>query len=247
MKHVFLFKKDDNGFTITELLVAMGLLGVILIGIYGLLAGGQTSDVLGEKRVIAQGNARQAMLKICSELRQCYSIENTTTPTSLLTDNWTLSFRSLQFNKERLNAVAGSNNTRYAASRKPWHSGAKPLVLINDGIVNVGYTEDFTNGEIVFSASLLEADAVEASYSWDVYVQYLLNDGRQIIKRLYNTNGTQISSEMVVTNVVNKNVSPQVPFISRSGNYVTIRILIDDDLTRPPATFRLESSIKARV
>lgn len=241
--------QNEKGFTITELLSAVALLSIILIGIYGLFGGGQTQALLGEKRVIAQGNARQAMLKVCSELRECYSIENTTTPTSLLTNDWTLSFRGLQYSREQLTPV-GSDYKIYDSLYDPWEATtvAQPVVYLNSGVYTGGFSIDANNGQVVFAYSLLSSDIVEASYTWKVYVQYQLNNNRQIIRRLFNMNGTQIGTDgVVVSNVVNKLLSPQVSFITRSSNYVTIKILVDDDLNKPPATFRLESSIKARV
>jgi prepilin-type N-terminal cleavage/methylation domain-containing protein len=65
---------NQRGFTLTELLVAMAMLGMVLSGIYTLQQQGLYSYMMGSAKVEAQQNARVALDLMIRELRSATSV-----------------------------------------------------------------------------------------------------------------------------------------------------------------------------
>ena len=65
---------NQRGFTLTELLVAMAILGMVLAGVYTLQQQGLYSYLMGSAKVEAQQNARIAMDLMIRELRSATSV-----------------------------------------------------------------------------------------------------------------------------------------------------------------------------
>ena len=65
---------NERGFTLTELLVSMAMLGMILGGVYTLQQQGLYSYQMGAAKVEAQQNARGAMDLMIRELRSATSV-----------------------------------------------------------------------------------------------------------------------------------------------------------------------------
>lgn len=60
---------DEHGFTLTELLVACAMIGVVMAALLSILQSGQQSYLTGSNQVEAQQALRLAMLRVTNELR----------------------------------------------------------------------------------------------------------------------------------------------------------------------------------
>jgi len=58
-----------DGFTLTEMLVAMACVGLVLAGLTGMFMGGQQSFLVGINQVEAQENVRIALTRMADEIR----------------------------------------------------------------------------------------------------------------------------------------------------------------------------------
>jgi prepilin-type N-terminal cleavage/methylation domain-containing protein len=65
---------NEHGFTLTELLVAAAMIGVVLAGVFVIQRGGQEAYLLGSNRVETQQNARVALDLMTRELRSAISV-----------------------------------------------------------------------------------------------------------------------------------------------------------------------------
>lgn len=65
---------NERGFTLTELLVACAVVGILMAGIFSLQQQGQTAYLWGAGRVEVQQNARVAVDLLTRELRSALSI-----------------------------------------------------------------------------------------------------------------------------------------------------------------------------
>jgi prepilin-type N-terminal cleavage/methylation domain-containing protein len=61
--------RDQRGFTLTELLVACALVGVVMAGLYSMLQSGQQTYLTGTNQVEAQQALRLALLRMTNEIR----------------------------------------------------------------------------------------------------------------------------------------------------------------------------------
>jgi prepilin-type N-terminal cleavage/methylation domain-containing protein len=68
---------NQRGFTLTELLVALAMLGLVLTGVYTLQQQGLYSYMIGSAKVEAQQNARIALDLMIRELRSATSVTAT--------------------------------------------------------------------------------------------------------------------------------------------------------------------------
>ena len=69
--------RDQRGFTLTELLIVIAVLGVMLAGLLAVQMQGQQSYLIGSHRVEAQQNARVALELMIRELRSATSVTAT--------------------------------------------------------------------------------------------------------------------------------------------------------------------------
>lgn len=74
MKAVFHLARDQRGFTLTELLVVVAILGMMLAGLVTVQMQGQQSYLIGSHRVEAQQNGRIALELMIRELRSATSV-----------------------------------------------------------------------------------------------------------------------------------------------------------------------------
>ncbi|MBU4589879.1 MAG: prepilin-type N-terminal cleavage/methylation domain-containing protein [Candidatus Omnitrophica bacterium] len=63
-----------KGLSLVELMIAMLIFSIILGAIYGVMAMGQSSYQTGEIQIVVQQEARKAMNKIVTELREASSV-----------------------------------------------------------------------------------------------------------------------------------------------------------------------------
>ncbi len=63
-------KKNKKGFSLIEMMVAVVILGLIVLGLVTFFTGGVKSWVAGQSQLTAQRNARQAMDRMVREIRE---------------------------------------------------------------------------------------------------------------------------------------------------------------------------------
>jgi prepilin-type N-terminal cleavage/methylation domain-containing protein len=61
--------RDQRGFTLTELLVACALIGLVMAGLFGMLQSGHQTYLTGTNQVEAQQALRLALLRMTNEIR----------------------------------------------------------------------------------------------------------------------------------------------------------------------------------
>ena len=69
MRKPWTITRDQRGFTLTELLVACALIGLVMAGLFGILQSGQQSYLTGTNQVEAQQALRLALLRMANEIR----------------------------------------------------------------------------------------------------------------------------------------------------------------------------------
>ena len=62
--------RNQHGFTLTELLVACAMIGVVMAGLFSILQTGQQSYLTGMNQVEAQQGLRLALLRVTNEIRE---------------------------------------------------------------------------------------------------------------------------------------------------------------------------------
>lgn len=62
--------RNQRGFTLTELLVACAMIGVVMAGLFSILQSGQQSYLTGTNQVEAQQSLRLALLRVTNEIRE---------------------------------------------------------------------------------------------------------------------------------------------------------------------------------
>ena len=72
--NVFRGIRDQKGFTLTELLVVMAVLGLVLAGVFAIQQQGTQSYLMGASRVEVQQNARTTLELLVRELRSAQTV-----------------------------------------------------------------------------------------------------------------------------------------------------------------------------
>lgn len=75
MKKVIKIKINSKGFSLIEMMVALGILSLIIIGLVTFFSGGTRAWVTGQYQLEAQRNARLAMDRMVREIREGTSID----------------------------------------------------------------------------------------------------------------------------------------------------------------------------
>ena len=83
--------KNNKGFSLIEMMVALGILSLIIIGLVTFFAGGTRAWVTGQYQLEAQRNARFSMDRMVKEIREGSSISSGSNATSI-TINYLASF-----------------------------------------------------------------------------------------------------------------------------------------------------------
>lgn len=78
---------NERGFTLTELLVACAVVGVVMAGVFTLQQQGQNAYLWGSARVEVQQNARLALDLMTREIRSAISIASCATTKVAFTDS----------------------------------------------------------------------------------------------------------------------------------------------------------------
>jgi type IV pilus assembly protein PilW len=79
---------NERGFTLTELLVACAMIGIVMAGLFSILQTGQQSYLAGSNQVEAQQALRLAVLRVTGEIREagyCPTCGASTPPFSAVT------------------------------------------------------------------------------------------------------------------------------------------------------------------
>jgi prepilin-type N-terminal cleavage/methylation domain-containing protein len=69
MRKPWTITRDQRGFTLTELLVACALIGLVMAGLFSMLQSGQQTYLTGTNQVEAQQALRLALLRMTNEIR----------------------------------------------------------------------------------------------------------------------------------------------------------------------------------
>lgn len=69
-KFILLYNKQQRGFSLIEMMIVVGVLGLITLGLVTFFMGGTKSWVAGQSQLEAQRNARQAMDRMVREIRE---------------------------------------------------------------------------------------------------------------------------------------------------------------------------------
>ena len=77
---------NQRGFTLTELMVACAVMGIVMAGIFTLQQQGQLAYLWGASRVEVQQNARLALDVMTRELRSALTVTNCAATTIAFTD-----------------------------------------------------------------------------------------------------------------------------------------------------------------
>ena len=88
---IILYKKNQKGFSLIEMMVVVVILGLIVLGLVTFFTGGARSWVAGQSQLEAQRNARQAMDIMVREIIEGDSIASGSNATSI-TINYLASF-----------------------------------------------------------------------------------------------------------------------------------------------------------
>ena len=100
---IIIYKKNQKGFSLIEMMVVVVILGVIVLGLVTFFTGGTKSWIAGQYQLTAQRNARQAMDRMVKEIREASDIiANSTTS------------KEINFN------TPWNSNLNYSWSGKKW-------------------------------------------------------------------------------------------------------------------------------
>jgi prepilin-type N-terminal cleavage/methylation domain-containing protein len=102
-----LFVKNKNGFTLIEMMVALGILSLIIIGLVTFFSGGTRAWVTGQYQLEAQRNARLSMDRMVREIREADYIKYTST--SILIDFHTPFHGNISYSLSGNDLKRGSN------------------------------------------------------------------------------------------------------------------------------------------
>jgi prepilin-type N-terminal cleavage/methylation domain-containing protein len=102
-----LFIKNKNGFSLIEMMVALGILSLIIIGLVTFFSGGTRAWVTGQHQLEAQRNARLSMDRMVREIREADYIKYTST--SILIDFHTPFHGNISYSLSDNDLKRGSN------------------------------------------------------------------------------------------------------------------------------------------
>jgi prepilin-type N-terminal cleavage/methylation domain-containing protein len=108
---------SDKGYTIIELLIAMAIVGIVLVGIYDLVISSSRTYLAQNAIVEMQADGRAAMDFMARELRQAFDNPTISTTT---TSNDTISFNRVE---ETGYSSGGNSATTLNDTRKLWVAG----------------------------------------------------------------------------------------------------------------------------
>ena len=74
----------QKGMTLIELMVTLAVLSIIILGLVVFFTGGARSWIAGQYQLEAQRNARQAMESMVREIRHGETVDDSSTPTSIV-------------------------------------------------------------------------------------------------------------------------------------------------------------------
>ncbi|MFQ5575110.1 MAG: hypothetical protein ACE5E0_05760, partial [Terriglobia bacterium] len=111
------------------------------------------------------------------------------------------------------------------------------------------YSIDYVNGIITNldpTGSPWAAGEIKASFTWDVYLQYVL-ESSDLKRKVFNkSTGAVIESQTVLGNVANGATAIFSRDSVASPNVISVTFIADEDPSEPPAAFRLETDIRMR-
>jgi len=238
-------KERQRGFTLIEFLIVAAVMWVVIGGLYTMLISGHDISDIGESQIDMQRNARNSMQRITQELRECYQVVSTS--------DYSIRMEGIQITEEELNPkVAGSYDV-YSSDYSPWLSTSisLPVIYKNGVIQNLSsgvITIDDTDGEVTFNPVLTVDDVVKASYTYDAYLEYVLSEADNTLRRkvIRISDGAELENEIVARYVANKNQSVPVPIFSQNGSLISVSLLIDREPTELPEVYRLDSDVRLR-
>ncbi|MDI6891861.1 MAG: prepilin-type N-terminal cleavage/methylation domain-containing protein [Actinomycetota bacterium] len=229
------FFKKDRGYTLVELLVAVGILWIVLGGIYTLFIGGEDIWDIGDRQIEAQRSARVAMLRIAQELRECYEV------TAL--SEYSLTLRGIQVSGEVLAPDTSTNPLRTfgPSAHSPWIQEAAPTIYrAGTPRPSSDYSVDYADGKVTFNDDV--TDEVTADYTHDETLTISLSNGSLI-------RTTSTTSTVLAEYITNESASTSV-FVGDKAlpdtRLITTILIVDRDPTKRPAAYTLENKCRLR-
>lgn len=229
-----LFRFDERGMTLVELVIAMSIMTIILGGSYDILANGYSQWNYNSERIGEYQQARSGMVSMVHELRYSTQVVNTG---PYPTNNYSISVYGIAVANKTLST---SDNISYTNSDGPWLSTAAVIVQVN-GIIRNDYTVNYVTGVITFTAALPGGSLVKADYTRDAYLRYYLS-GTDLIRTV---NGG--SPRTVSKYVINESLTTPIFTWTPGTNLVSVKLIIDKDTTKMPKEYTLDSKVRLRV
>lgn len=234
-------RANQSGISITELLVTLAIFWVVIGGVFSVLVLGGNTYNMGETQVDAQRQGRITFIRMVKEIRQCYEVVNLT---DYPTNDYTISMRGIQITNEIL--VDTGDHQTYQSQHYPWlwdpyaiegQQGAKPTIYVNGVVATSGYDIYSSGGQIYFYTT--DSDrVVKADYTRDAYLKYHLSNG-QFIRSVNN-----IDDEIIAEHVINQ--AQSAPVFSQADDLFTVVLTIDEDTSKPPPPYTLETEVRLR-
>jgi prepilin-type N-terminal cleavage/methylation domain-containing protein len=163
--------RNQRGFALAELLVAVAVMGLVMAGVFVVQRGGQQAYLLGSNRVETQQNARVVLDLMTRELRSARSITTITgCANSVCTD---LTFVDQNGQTVRY-ALAGTTlNRTVGGTTTALIGGAQSLAMTSYSVYDVSsatYTKTVTPAQVTvikISATIKTEESVAANSSGD--------------------------------------------------------------------------------
>ena len=141
-----LYKKNQKGFSLIEMMVVVVILGLIVLGLVTFFTGGAKSWVAGQSQLEAQRNARQAMDIMVRQIREASDIkENSTSYKIIFRTPWV------------------TNDLEYSWTGNTWEPIFKGTVPLINNVQNLTFKYFNSSGVEIVILPITVTDAPKIS------------------------------------------------------------------------------------
>lgn len=213
--------RQSRGFTIVELLVTTLIFAVMLAGIYAALLAGQSAWSTTDTQIRLQQNLRETLQRVAMELDESGSDQNGVMQVSIAdntgsngTDVLTFSIPMCVCSNTPLDA--NGDVTNWGAPLN-WGKTNCPsdITLDTSGKINICHlppgnpnnAQDLEVAPAALDAHLSHGDWLGACTSCSISnnksIEYTINTGNQLLRRVRNNVNTIVKEEIMSANIVN--------------------------------------------